>query len=320
MSPEQTIKNMTLLRNNQSLNIILAILVIPVFVLLSFLISSEKARDGNVIYEKESRYHYIRVVDDKAVRTLLFTKGPGAMKQSAVYLDSPDKHVLEYSSMIFTSLAFVEEPQRVLVVGLGGGIIPSTFAKHFPSAQIDIVELDDEIVKVAEKFFNFEISELTNIIISDARVYVHQAKSTGVEYDIIVLDAFNGSYIPSHLTTKEFLHETFSLLKAGGCVVSNIHPRNELYAYQQRTYSAVAVQNYVFEGKLNAIVISTQSRDRLSNEEVKKKLYQLQNQFQFYFDLNSIGNKLIEKPTWNTKGDILTDDYSPVNVLKSKKY
>ena len=130
-----------------------------------------------------------------------------------------------------------------------GGIIPSTFAKHFPAAQIDIVELDDQIVKVAKDFFSFQPSDHTNTIIADGRVYIRQAKNKGIRYDIVVLDAFNGSYIPSHLTTKEFLQETLSILKDGGCIVSNIHPRNKLYEYQQRTFSDVALQNYVFERK-----------------------------------------------------------------------
>ncbi|MBT6339703.1 MAG: fused MFS/spermidine synthase [Desulfobacula sp.] len=318
MSLDQPIKKKNLLDNNQSLNIILVILFIPVVGLLSILTVSEGTQDENVVYEKESRYHYIRVVDDNSIRTLFFTKGPGANRQSAIYLDSPDKHVFEYTQMVFASLAFVQKPQNILVIGLGGGIIPSTFAKHFPAAQIDIVEIDDEVVNVAKDFFNFNPSSLSNTIVSDGRVYVHQAKNKGLRYDIIVLDAFNGSYIPSHLTTKEFLQEVFSLLKNGGCVVSNIHHKNKLYEYQQRTYSEVATQNYTFKGN-NAVIISTQDRDRLSRKEVKKKFSQIQNQFQLSFNLKSIANKLIKRPTWDTEGDILTDDYSPVNVLKSKK-
>lgn len=319
MSLDQPIKKKNLLGDNQSLNIILAILIIPISVLLITLTVPESSDEvDDVIFEKESRYHYIRVVDKNSMRTLFFTKGPGAKRQSAVYLDLPGKHVFEYTQMVFASLAFVHRPKNILVVGLGGGTIPSTFAKYFPTAQIDIVEIDNEVVSVAKEFFNFHPSASTNIIVADGRVYIRQAKNKGIRYDIIVLDAFNGSYIPSHLTTKEFLQEAFSLLKDGGCVVSNLHHKNKLYEYQQRTFSEVALQNYTFKSN-NAIVISTQQKERFSNEEVEMKLAQLQNKFQFSFSLNSIGRKLIKKPTWDTKGGILTDDYSPVNVLKSKK-
>ena len=100
--------------------------------------------------------------------------------------------------------------------------------------------------------------------------------------------------------------------------MSNIHNRNKLYSYQQRTYSDVAQQNYVFEGKFNTIIISTEETARLSHQEVKKSISRLQNQFRFSFNFDLIGRMLVEKPTWDAFGDILTDDYSPVNVLKSK--
>lgn len=320
MSVDRPGRKMNLFGGTFSSRIILAILLIANFFLLAISFIYEDAiRNPNVIYEKESRYHYIRVVEDNAVRKLMFTLGPGAEIQSAIDLHSPDRHVLKYTKMVFASLAFVQQPQHILVVGLGGGIIPSTFAKYFPSAQIDVVEIDGEIVKVAKEYFNFNPSVHTNVIVADGRVYVRQAKSVKKQYDIIVLDAFNGSYIPAHLTTKEFLQEVFSLIKDGGCVVSNIHHRNKLYGYQQRTYSEVALQNYVFEEKISAIVISNQQISKLSGQEVKERFTQLQNQFQFSFNLNSIGRMLIEKPTWDTEGDILTDDFSPVNILKSKK-
>lgn len=112
----------------------------------------------------------------------------------------------------------------------------------------------------------------------------------------------------------------FGFLKPPLNVVVGLELKNlRLIPYQQRTFSKVALQNYTFKGN-NAIVISTQQTERLSNKEVEEKLAHLQNQFQFSFSLNSMGRKLIKKPTWDTKGDILTDDYSPVNVLKSKKF
>jgi spermidine synthase len=310
----------TFLGDRKSLGITLAILlIVDIFLLLGFILFQSSARNADIVYEKESQYHYIRVVDDNSIRKLMFTLGPGAKIQSAIDLDSPGRHVLEYSRMVFASLAFVQQPQHILVIGLGGGIIPSTFAGFFPSARIDAVELDSEIVEVAEDFFNFRPSARTKVIVADGRVYVRQAKYLNTKYDIIVLDAFNGSYIPSHLTTKEFLQEVLLLVNDGGCVVSNIHHGNKLYAYQQRTFSEVALQNYVFEGTSNSIIISSQQRNRISRQEVEKRLLQLQNKFQFPFNLSSVGKMLIEKPTWDIEGDILTDDFSPVNILKSKK-
>ena len=102
--------------------------------------------------------------------------------------------------------------------------------------------------------------------------------------------------------------------------MSNIHNSNKLYGYQQRTFAEVALQNYVFEGEYNFVIISTQEKARLSDQEIKNSISRMQNQHGFSFNLELIGKMLVEKPTWDTTGDILTDNYSPVNVLKSSKF
>jgi spermidine synthase len=57
--------------------------------------------------------------------------------------------------VIPVGLALAERPQRVLIVGLGGGTIPSMFRKYLPDLQIDTVELDPEVVQVAKQYFGF---------------------------------------------------------------------------------------------------------------------------------------------------------------------
>ncbi len=42
----------------------------------------------------------------------------------------------------------------------------------------------------------------------DARVWVKRAATAPKRYDLIMLDAFNGDYIPEHLMTREYLAET----------------------------------------------------------------------------------------------------------------
>ena len=116
LNGEQSIKKMNRLRGNPSLQIILVMLVIPVTVILTTKILPERDNHGNIRHEKESQYNYIRVVDDNSIRTLLFTKELRAKIQSAIHLELQDTLVLEYSQMVFASIAFVQQPQRILVV------------------------------------------------------------------------------------------------------------------------------------------------------------------------------------------------------------
>ena len=90
----------------------------------------------------------------------------------------------------------------------------------------DSVEIDPAVVDVAERFFGFEENENVNVIVKDARVFVKQAGIMGREYDYIILDAFNGDYIPEHLMTKEWLEENKKILADDGVLVAIIleHP------------------------------------------------------------------------------------------------
>ena len=61
----------------------------------------------------------------------------------------------------------------------------------------------------------------------DGRVFLNRRKET---WDLILVDAFHGGYVPFHLLTKEF----YTLLKArlvpGGAIAFNVHDGTKLYA------------------------------------------------------------------------------------------
>ena len=44
-------------------------------------------------------------------------------------------------------------PQSVLIVGLGGGTIPRALRELLPETQIDVVEIDPAVVRVAQPLF-----------------------------------------------------------------------------------------------------------------------------------------------------------------------
>lgn len=274
----------------------------------------------SLVHEAESQYHYIRVSQKAGVRTLYFRKGPGAARQSSINLKNPLRLELEYTKMVFAGLLFIQEPQRVLVVGLGGGLVPTVLRHHFPQVQIDVVEIDPKIVWVAERYFSYSNKRPTRTIVLDGRVFVRQAANAGWRYDMVVLDAYTGSYIPPHLMTKEFLHQVASILAPGGCVVSNIHTTNMLYEYEQRTYAAAFPQNHTFLGKKssNAIVVSKNEPNSISRADLTTKAKAMQDAHQFEFDLEKIAEMYSDEKKWKTEGDILTDDFSPVNLLRMR--
>ena len=130
-------------------------------------------------------------------------------------------------------------PTNVLVVGLGGGTLPTALSELYPNASIDVVEIDPAVVVVAKRYFGFEPTEHMRVFEHDARVWAKRAASNSKRYDLIMLDAFNGDYIPEHLMTKEYLSETRELLTDEGVLASNTFAISRLYHNESVTYADV---------------------------------------------------------------------------------
>lgn len=294
--------------------------LLTAFAMLFFAPSSLWPFGQTVVYEAESQYHYVRVTQKAGVRTLYFRKGPTAARQSAVNIKDPLHLELEYTGIVFAGLAYIPEPKRALVVGLGGGAIPSLLRHHYPKLLIDVVEIDPMVVKVAKTYFFYRSKSPTRTIVCDGRQFVRRAARAGWRYDLVVLDAYTGSYIPPHMMTKEFLQQVACILTPQGCAVANIHTSSMLYDYEQRTYAAVFPQCHTFLGSrsMNAIVVGKNDPTPVTKEAMLARAKALQAQKQFQFDLNTVARMYADKKDWVAEGDILTDDFSPVNLLRMR--
>ena len=60
----------------------------------------------------------------------------------------------------------------------------------------------------------------------DGRVFLNRNKQP---YDLILLDAFHGGYIPFHLLTKEFFRLVKKHLTPNGAVAINVHDGTKLF-------------------------------------------------------------------------------------------
>jgi len=169
------------------------------------------------LFETKTPHHHIKIIEDPPLRKMLFGSGL-CQEQSAINLKSPGEHVYDYSRLSLYSLFFIPKPTDILVVGLGGAVIPNQFSILFPEANIDILELDSEVVELSKKYFNFKESDKVKAHIGDAFVTISKLEK---KYDIIILDVFTKSYIPHHIMSMEFLVKVNWMLKENGVVVIN---------------------------------------------------------------------------------------------------
>lgn len=270
-----------------------------------------------VILEKESLYHYIRVVDEEGVRRLFFRRSGEDYVESAIDLKDPLRLRMGYYPLMMAALAHRPEPGRVLFVGLGGGTLPMVLRHYYPKAQIDSIELDPEVAEVARKFFGLKEDARTGVFVRDGRVQVRRFVREGRKYDLVFLDAFRGGYIPYHLTTREFLEQVQAVLADDGLVGANLQPGFESYHYQRRTLGAVFRNQWSYGDGGNVIVVADNRPKPPAKADLTAAARRLQKEKQFTFDLPAIIEAGGMRDDYERNGEILTDDYAPTDVLRS---
>jgi len=241
--------------------------------------------EDKTLYEKESPYNTIVVTEnDRGLRTLWFERG--GVRQSVVDPDDPDHLELPYLRAMLVAMALVEEPQRILVVGLGGGTLPRFIHKHYPKTAVDVVDIDPDVVDVAKRFFGFREDATMRAHVADGRRFIEEAR---VRYDVIFLDAFGSESIPYHLATEEFLDAVRRALGPKGIVVGNIWSRasNPLHDSMVRTYQEVFDELYLLdvEGAGNEILIGLPRPRRITRDGLAEKAGTLSQEKHFRFDM-----------------------------------
>ena len=289
--------------------------ILVILLPLLFLSTITKAE---VIHSERSLYTNILVDEKDNSRCLKFSLRRELSSQSCINIKEPQKLVFSYYKLLFSSLLVLDNPENILIIGLGGGIMSNTIHQIYPNAQITNVEIDPAVIKVAEDFFNFKTNNKVAAVEQDGRIFVKRAKLKNQRYDWIILDAFNGDYIPEHLMTAEFLQDVKALLSERGVVAANTFSSSKLYKYESATYAHVfgPFYNVRFNYHGNRIILS-KPKNNAGLVSLREKAKSLEQQLALYnIDIFAVLNAMETTQDWPTEHDILTDQYSPANLLK----
>ena len=275
------------------------------------------AAQAKIIKEERSLYRNILVEDTKDIRCLKFSVKRKKSSQSCINKKQPQLVVFEYTKYALSSLVFNAKPENVLIIGLGGGTLSNILLEMYPQINIDNVEIDPAVVRVAREYFDFIETDKVKSYTQDGRIFVKRAKRKNKQYDLIILDAFNGEYIPEHLLTQEFLQETKSLLTDEGILVANTFSSSDLYHHESATYHAVFGDFYTIEkgfNRGNRVIIAGK---QLANEQqIAENIEELEPRLKYY----GVGLQKVLAFAERVKAKasdyrVLTDQYSPANLL-----
>lgn len=204
-----------------------------------------------LVFEGDSAYHYVAVVDDQALkmRMLRFNNSP----QSLINLEPPHESK-SYTNAFHLARIFNPRLKRILVIGGGGGVGPRAFTSLDPDVVVDLVEIDPLVVEVSQKFFHLQSGPRLRIHVEDGRKFVRESKE---RYDLIILDAFtSGAQVPFHLTTQEFIRQIHGALAPGGVFLANIFSalegqRSRIFRSEYKTIQTIFQTTHLFALPLN---------------------------------------------------------------------
>ena len=278
---------------------------------------------GDIIYETDTPYHHLQVADSydishqSYIRVLILDDN----LHSAMDLKDPNRTVFPYTDYFHLDFLLNPNITRALFIGGGGFSGPKTFLRDYSSVQVDVVEIDTEVIKVAEQYFDVDAKNpRLHIYNDDGRIFLQGTTQT---YDLIVLDAYSKSYVPFHLMTAEFFKQVGAHLRRNGGVISNIISgtstnSNQLLTAETKTMQTVfpniytfAVQGTSYPEAQNVIILATLLPDHLTETDFENlaetstivKIPELKEYVGNYFASSS------------DRAPVLTDNFAPVETL-----
>jgi spermidine synthase/MFS family permease len=170
--------------------------------------------------------------------------------QSGRFLDGDDL-ALDYSHYYDLVAYYKPNFEKALMIGGAGFSYPQSYVKIFPDAEIEVVEIDPGMTKIARRFFGLTDHPRMKIVHSDGRVFLNAAPDE--TYDAVLMDAFGSLFsVPFQLTTVEAVREIERTLKPGGVVILNIGsairgPSSRFLQAEYATYRSVFPEIHLYK-------------------------------------------------------------------------
>jgi len=167
-----------------------------------------------VVYHADSPYGEVKVLQRPEGTYLLLDGGVHTLAGFGV-----GEGLIRYVP-VFSSLQLLfEEPGRMLLIGLGGGVVAQDYAAE--GWEVDAVEIDPAVVEAARDHFGLS-RDVARIHVEDGRRFLRE---TTERWDLVLVDAFGSASIPFHLVTSEFFSLARQRVAPHGLLAMNVETR-----------------------------------------------------------------------------------------------
>ncbi len=130
----------------------------------------------------------------------------------------------------------IQPMQDILVLGVAGGSVIKTLVDEIGfKGNITGVELDPEMARIANTYFQLDQIKNVSIIVDDAFEFVLKTKQ---KYDLIIIDVFQDTHMPNFLFESFFSNRICHLLRNNGFALFNTMILNEIQNQRNKDFIA----------------------------------------------------------------------------------
>ena len=282
-------------------------------------VAAAPAQDSrNLLESKESLYNNIYVYEQPPYVSMTFGHNRRIYTES-VYNTRDDRDLpVEYTRFMTASLMYAKDVHSVLEIGFGGGRTSWYLHRFLPNVQVTSVELDPTVVELARKYFGIKEEPNFQVVNRDGRLFLQESKE---HYDLILIDAYRGPFVPFHLLTKEFYQIVKEHLADGGVVAQNVEPSTMLFDSAVKTINAVFPQLDFYRADGNIVTVAYDGAERKpedlagvarDRDKAYGLRYSLLDMLSQRRHIQIAGGNVIDPDA-----KVLTDDFAPVETLKN---
>lgn len=273
---------------------------------------SALAVDGKLLERRDSAYNTIYVYERDGYVMMAFGHNNKFWTETVYNPKEELALPVSYTRFMTASLPYSKDHSKILEIGFGGGRTAWYLHKYLSGTAITSVELDPEVVNVAKKYFGIREEDNFSIIVRDGRLLMMRNKE---RYNIIMVDAYRGPFVPFHLLTKEFYLTAKERLAPGGALVQNIEPSTMLFDAAVATIGSVFSNVDLYPSGGNIVVVAYDG-DYLTQDELMSRARAMQERYKFRYGLPEM---ITQRRVLTGKPDaaVLTDDFAPVEALKA---
>ncbi len=170
----------------------------------------------------------IKDLDDKNVtETPLVSEEKGELSlhfrfptiQSRMLKADPARLVLDYTRTMMGFLLFQPKPERIAMIGLGGGSLAKYCRLKLPDSDFTAIEISREVIALRKEFAIPEDGSHFRIICADGAEFMRGELES---FDVLLIDGFDSGGQPGQLCTATFYDHCQAALRTRGIFVVNL--------------------------------------------------------------------------------------------------